>query len=1105
MQNYQAIEISDLSGGFTDFPLVASPNEAERLDNFLINDDKKPITRPGSVLFDISNPQPGTGSQRINAIINILKDQDLVVSTGPKLFRYVSSWTELTGSTGNQAFGSGTGETRISSSDYKGHTFLASTEQNRPLKIYKDQTGTMQLRTAGLPAINTEPELLIDQAITLANELKSKLITHFATTATSAVYPNGGYHYALDSASAALITASNATDKATMLTLTGQLLAAYALHASDTLIEYRQTVFTTTPFPITNATKYHLRPERNTTQFYTLNEIQTPLTFTDARVALNDLKQKFNRHQNSDILHYLYYDPADLLQPYNLLPQVTSPDISAIPTIVPNYDRFYQIANSLKRDLVGHLIGNSDGVSAFVSAIATVVGNFLSGIPDASDFQSLQKLVYFLGYSYNFHVLDALKASFWVQHLAQGTSLSVTISSPFIATDGLDAFPLSTGLYTSSTGDWDKITIEQCSTILRQLIPAYLNHDRDSAPHTVAANSLHQTTINLDVITNSFASSYIVKPSILLLGSYAYSFHYDYQYYVKDLLFEDLGPVIEVGSSDTTGVLKTRLISAGPISIINLPILNNGLVANWDTSNIKIYIYRTSDGGTNFNLVGSVTNGTTTFVDTVQDGSLTSGQELYTTGGAVSNDPPPAAKYLHVVNGFGYYGDIRDDFDHVPNRVRQSIQDDIDSCPQTFFVDLPYAVQGISSVKELPLVFTKTGIYRLEGSFDELGRGSIKAVALSESIGLINNRSIVQIDYGLIFAGNDGFYFTDGYQLKKITEKWNITYQKLIQNESRKNRIYGTYDKSFQRCVWSACKDGDENDTILVLHMRFDIENQCYTTWSGGTNFIPTAIVYFNNQLIRGSDTGYVFKHDFQYLSDPKIDITISPSLWAKKAIIFDMISPGFDGGTTRFRKWVTGVKVKARNVSNLSLAIFGYNDNKALKGTLTPIRNRSNLVWGDTSVTWGDTSYVWNLKGIIYEKRKFPGGTLRCGNKQVQFTNATVNIENSDTLGLATIDPVLKTITLVNTNNKWNADSVDFTISFLNDNYTQQFTITSLTNTVLTVSDSSSLLPIAGNYKWQTKGIPKNEKFELLNYEIEMAVMGDTQVDAMGEAGANS
>ena len=198
---------------------------------------------------------------------------------------------------------------------------------------------------------------------------------------------------------------------------------------------------------------------------------------------------------------------------------------------------------------------------------------------------------------------------------------------------------------------------------------------------------------------------------------------------------------------------------------------------------IRVFIFRTIDAGQTLYQIGSVTNGTTSFNDNVSDTTAQNGDVIYTADGTVDFDPPPQTKYVHVVNNIGYYLNIQDGAQVYPFRLRQSVPGDPDSCPIDFFVDLEDEGVGMSSVKSIPIAYCKKHIYRIENSFDQFGRGEMIPVRISDTVGCVSHNSIVQAENYVFWAGNDGFYASDGYQFIKLSDLFNDRYKKLLEEQ----------------------------------------------------------------------------------------------------------------------------------------------------------------------------------------------------------------------------------------------------------------------------------------------------------------------------------
>lgn len=563
-------------------------------------------------------------------------------------------------------------------------------------------------------------------------------------------------------------------------------------------------------------------------------------------------------------------------------------------------------------------------------------------------------------------------------------------------------------------------------------------------------------------------------------NNYIYAFHYFYEYNVQDTLFQDFGAVTFVPISNI-GAPNTNTVN-----ITAIPAIANGSTLNYDTAVLKCYIYRTVTNGTIFYKIGEVTNGTTTFADTASDSSITTNLVLYTDGGVLDYDPPPQAKYVHIVNGVAYYANIKDGSEFFRNRIRQSIQDDPDSCPQDLYVDVLEEVVGLSSFNDNPLVFSKKRVYRLNGQFNELGQGQVTYEDITKTIGCASHNSIVQTRFGVFWAGDDGFYWTDGFRFKKISESINERYKDLVNSDTKKGRIYGSFDPKDNRVHWAVTADdtSTDNDALFSLDLKFanfDSPDLTFTTRVNGDNFSPTAIEFYQGNMIRADRRGYLFQHLENLTTDPRIDLTTAATNWATSAIIPRYVSTVFNFGLPQVRKWVSKMLLTLQNSTNVSVQINSINDDSSGAVPLFPIRYRGNVLWGDPAPLWGAELPYWNYTNLIEEMRRFPAGTLRCSFKQIEITQAFTNIYNSDSYGAGVVDSASKQVTIVE---DWPLDVVDYFITFETDGYVKEYQITARNSaTVLTYLDPSGAQPSGASVKWLIKGYPKGEVFNILSY----------------------
>lgn len=599
----------------------------------------------------------------------------------------------------------------------------------------------------------------------------------------------------------------------------------------------------------------------------------------------------------------------------------------------------------------------------------------------------------------------------------------------------------------------------------------------------------------------SLASSPTVTPGAVGVSSFIYAFHYEYTYFVGDQEFQDVGPVTFVS------VTLSGNPAVNPNAISAIPALSNGSTENYDTASLKVFIYRTIDGGQVLYKIGEVTNGTTTFNDNFNDNAIQTNLILYTDDGTLDFDPPPKSKYIHVVNNTGYYLNVFDGSETYPNRLVQSVPGDPDSAPQDFFVDLEDEGRGMCSVKSVPIALCKKFIYRIENSFDQFGRGAINPVRISDTVGCVSHLSLVQAENFLFWAGNDGFYATDGYQIIKLSDAINEKYKALLAAQTNTSFIYGKFDEKERRIYWGIQSDSAsaDNDSFIVLDLRWGVKtDSCFTTWSG-ESFAPSSLEYFGGQLYRGDKRGYTFIHDEQYLTDPKIDTGEVVANWYQETVIWTWQSININFGSTFFRKMPTRILLTANNIANTTIQISAINDAGKKTRDLKIIRWRRNFVWGDDDFTWGNPDCVWGGTGILEQWRRFPAGGLRVSYVSMVVTNGFGVVTNSDTAGLATLDGTLKTITLPGSS-AWPTQPIDYVISTSDDNYQRQFTVSQRnSDQVLTVLDPNGAFP-TGSYAWLLSGYKKEEPLHLLGVNIFWENLSQTQnTYEAGQDGSNT
>ncbi len=713
------------------------------------------------------------------------------------------------------------------------------------------------------------------------------------------------------------------------------------------------------------------------------------------------------------------------------------------------------LANDLKAKYNAHRINVSQhGVADTVNVVTSA---------NATDFDSLVTLTAELLTKYAAHRADAALVT-PTYHVAQSTANALA----------------------STTSPTSLFEIQER---LNDLKTKFNAHDADGTAHT--GTSLNQVTLD---------SVFKVAAGGAGARNYLYAIMYSHTYKVGEVQYKEIGPVTIVELSNSLEPSSSN----NPLT--NLPVLVNGTVNNYATSDVKIEIARTTDGGDIFYYLGEVTNGTTTYTDATSDANLQDSFPIYISGGALDNEEPPKGKYVKIVNDSLVVGNVKEGTVIRPFRARVSKIGIPYSHPSTFTIDFIDDINGLGSINVYPIVMLENRCYRLEGSLDSLGRGGYQKREISTKVGTISHRSITDTRDGLVFASEDGFYFTEGFRVTKISKEISTTYKNLADKED----ICGAYDKDNNYVLFGVKRNSSSlaNDTVFCGHgdyVRQDGEVP-FTTWSGGlnpSNFTATALAFINGFVYRGDRRGYVFKHSEDVFTDPRIDTAVSAEDWFTETIIYDYRSVAYDFGSGDAKKWVSKLVVNADNRTSLSLDIYSNNDNSGVFKELKPIVDRGNIEWGDPTLVWSDTSLRWNYYPTISAWRRFPNEGLRCQYKQIRLTNRYTQLDDSTVVGNVSINSSLDQVTLLNHPSfDFIPDPVGYYISFASDNYAQEFLITDISGGTLTVENGAGLLVDSAGTAWRMNGYRKREVLNIINYVIQFNFLTTTQAPYKAQSG---
>lgn len=1177
-------EVKDFAGGLTENFIGGGPTRYMSGDNFLVTVDRKLEERYGSDLIDTTNFQVPSGNAFINSLALHDNETYLMAVTGPNIYVLNPNWASLLGPTGNPPLAGGTPQGNVTWSEWSHHTvFCNDSLATKPVKVFRGAAYPTTLTaapsnltpfmclTAGLPALSGSQNLnngaVLQACITLANDLRGKMLSHFADAGLTF---NVQLHASVDTVGTAFINAApSATDQTSLFALVGALISAYQEHAQDAAnMAAGAQVWHNAAFGIPNAMTFFLA---NTT---------TPTDLITAAGILDDLKTKFFMHQMAIETHDSNANYAILARYLVTAPHIGT--ISSAPVLSYSIATSLAMVNALKLAINSHLLDAN-----YHTQLDTTNG---ITFPNAIDLDTLYILIVHCRFHWANHAKDPFSETDNVTMTivssaitaAVYTANSITYSSPASGMTIYDPansmFTLAqqpvtvSGFISAGSGTSSKaanankttypVTITQALYHIGQTTNAateFFGQTANLAGLLAAVTTSYtpnlsnlQNWISLltncvstfnahdaDAVIHRTSALHAVTAATPVVGSYAYAFHYYYRYMRYDgVIFEVVGPPTLVGPQQTEAITPaytstsvsgvSTVQTASPISITNIPVLQNGGGDNYDTANVQIKIFRTINAGTTYYQDTIVSNGTTTYSDTLIDISnsslpnvvpLNQQVPIYTSGGVINFDPAPVSKYVHIFQNTAYYGAIVDTGQTFLNRIRQSITNNVDSSPGSFFLDLPDVLTGISSTRNNLIALCKNSTYQVQGLFNTLGQGQMSYQSISDTIGCVCVESIVRTDVGIFFAGTDGFYYTDGYQLIKLSSELNLTYASLTTNDKQKNAIYGCYDRYTRRVWWSTQPQASDWSATqsYIFHVNFGVtQNGVFTTASNFENYRPSSMVFWKGTQYRADARGYVFVHSSLKKTDPKVNINATATSWNTVYIPYNYSSCSVDFGTTFQRKWTTRIVMQGKNVGNVGAQITSVSDNgRVPRGALSPILFKPNIMWGQPNIIWGASNALqpitWGDAREMDMMRRFPATQLRSDYKQIIVTPAKVGVyryEDWPVGALATIVPGvgIASIQIITpagyTSITWPLDVVGYVFAQQGDGFIAEYAITGVSGSILTVTDTAGALK-ATTVSWIIRGIMKQQRLSITGYNIHFTLLGKNQQAYQGASNA--
>ena len=519
------------------------------------------------------------------------------------------------------------------------------------------------------------------------------------------------------------------------------------------------------------------------------------------------------------------------------------------------------------------------------------------------------------------------------------------------------------------------------------------------------------------------------------------------EYEANGVLYKDFGPFTVYQFKSPSEFNNRRIIQ-----FEKFPAIPNKHIL--ETNKTYLRLYRTINAGTtpyalavppygrnNINIPINRSNNYGLCVESNTDDTLqsqTTAAFLYALAGVGSNDLPPKSKYIHITRSTAFYAGIENN-----NRIiYQSKIGDCDSVPSNFFETVDDDIVGLSSIKDLLLVFCQSKLYSIAGLLDNTGKTSLNFPVrgvyftniLSNTCGCLSHRSIVLAGKLIFWLGQDGIYLSDGQMVQKIESSKQITdkYKDWKQNFANDfSDIQGVHDEKNNKIYWllrdkdtySYVKNSEglfetdaggnkilnktyKNKILLVLDLNFQERNHFpLYIWKGSpyhTNaqnyFNPKSIFIYNNELLRGEDKkqglnkSVIVRHNENLVNDWDYIQNI------KRAIIINLKTVANNLDISNFSKVLKEILFVMKKTSSVALDVFSSVDENEEEHFITKVIGESPIAFQQQSQNrpsffFGDERLTWREKNLITHKSYSPLASRLFNFIKLKFSNATQSI----------------------------------------------------------------------------------------------------------------
>lgn len=336
-------------------------------------------------------------------------------------------------------------------------------------------------------------------------------------------------------------------------------------------------------------------------------------------------------------------------------------------------------------------------------------------------------------------------------------------------------------------------------------------------------------------------------------------------------------------------------------------------------------------------------------VDANSQASVASNELIYTTGGVLDNDPPPACSILTPFNNRIFVAGTEDKNTIFYSKIQTP--EDKDFCvgfSEALYIDMEQiggAITALHALDDKLIIFKQSRIYYLAGQGpNNLGADSsyLDPALIATDVGCISPKSIVQTPSGLMFQSAKGVYLLDrSLQVQYIGMP--------VEDNNSLSVVSGVLLDEQSQVIFVT-----DSDTALVYDY---IDN----TWVTYSNFSCADAVLWDGVLHLIRDSGKVVYLNPDVTTDEEIDaitMTIETS---------DFALAGLSGYQRIWQIALLGEYSQGDGYTSMAFA-YDYSPTYLFETTYEPIIGLmadGSSTYGSSDGYYGGTylTYNWNVR----------------------------------------------------------------------------------------------------------------------------------------------